>query len=291
MAYVEVKAKTVEMAIEAAMRELGVGDRDNLDIEIMQEPERGFLGFGGQDAIVKVKEKSGRARSRGRKGGRKDNGSGRSDRSNQSQSGDQGPNKPAGNSKPRDKANQAKQQPKQRQQKSNKGQQMKKDDDRDNLSAGDQAEIVESFLSGLVTAFGLEGGVETTVDDDIVIAEVKGEQTEALVGNRGAVMDAIHELSKTVLQRTARDSARLRLDVAGYAERRRQALTIYAGDLIEQIVRDGGELMLEPMSAADRKVIHDAVGQHDGVKSYSEGESPKRYVVIAATDSDGGEEE
>jgi spoIIIJ-associated protein len=80
------------------------------------------------------------------------------------------------------------------------------------------------------------------------------------------------------------------LDVAGYAERRRQALTIYAGDLIRQVLEEGGELMLEPMSAADRKVIHDAVAAHEGVRSYSEGESPRRYVVIAAVESSDEEE-
>jgi len=57
VAYVEVKAKTVEMAIEAAMRELGVTDRSRIEVEVIQEPDRGFLGFGGQDAIVKVSER------------------------------------------------------------------------------------------------------------------------------------------------------------------------------------------------------------------------------------------
>jgi spoIIIJ-associated protein len=95
------------------------------------------------------------------------------------------------------------------------------------------------------------------------------------------------------MQRYASDSARLRLDIAGYAERRREALTIYANQLIEQLTEDGGELMLEPMSSADRKVIHDAAAASERVISYSEGEPPRRYVVLASTadrDSDGEEE-
>src|SRR5690606_39403281 len=87
--------------------------------------------------------------------------------------------------------------------------------------------------------------------------------------------------SRTVLQRHGQDSARLRLDIAGYAERRRQALTIYAEQLIEQLLEEGGEIMLEPMSPADRKVIHDVAAAHDGVTSYSEGEPPRRYVVLS----------
>jgi hypothetical protein len=63
-------------------------------------------------------------------------------------------------------------------------------------------------------------------------------------------------------------------------------LSIYAAQLIEQVAGEGGEIMLEPMSAADRKVIHDAVALHSGVRSYSEGEPPRRYVVIASVETD-----
>jgi spoIIIJ-associated protein len=145
---------------------------------------------------------------------------------------------------------------------------------------------VAEFLEGLVESFGLEGQVHVQVQEDVIVAAVSGEQTEALVGTRGSVMEAIHEITKTVLHRQAGDTARVRLDVAGYAERRRQALSIYAAQLIEQVVSEGGEIMLEPMSAADRKVIHDVVAANKGVRSYSEGEAPRRYVVLAATDDD-----
>ena len=108
-----------------------------------------------------------------------------------------------------------------------------------------------------------------------------GDQTEALVGAQGVVMDAVHEVCRTVLQRRSRHAARLRIDIAGYAERRRQALRIYASRLAEQVTEEGGEIMLEPMNASDRKVIHDAISEIAGVRSYSEGEPPDRYVVIA----------
>lgn len=148
----------------------------------------------------------------------------------------------------------------------------------------EQAPMVEEFLNGLVASFGLDGQVTVSVEDEVIIATIDGEQTEALVGPRGSVMEAIHEITKTVLHRQVDDTARVRIDIAGYAERRRQALSIYAAQLIEQLVGEGGEIMLEPMSAADRKVIHDAVAERDGVRSYSEGEPPRRYVVIATTD-------
>jgi spoIIIJ-associated protein len=162
-------------------------------------------------------------------------------------------------------------------------------DDRPVLTIDDQARIAAEFLEGLVAAYGLEGTVTTNVEEDVIIADVNGEQTEALVGVRGTVRSAIHELTRTVMQRYAQDTARLRLDIAGYAERRRQALTIYAQQLIDQLLAEGGEIMLEPMSPADRKVIHDAAAANPGVRSYSEGEAPRRYVVLTRIDEEGTE--
>jgi spoIIIJ-associated protein len=76
----------------------------------------------------------------------------------------------------------------------------------------------------------------------------------------------------------------MRLDIAGYAARRREALKIYAGRLAESVKEDGREAMLEAMNAADRKVVHDAIAEIDGVRSFSEGEEPNRSVVVAPTD-------
>jgi spoIIIJ-associated protein len=73
----------------------------------------------------------------------------------------------------------------------------------------------------------------------------------------------------------------MRIDIAGYGERRREALKIYATKLSTQVIEDQNEVMLEPMNAADRKVLHDAIAEIDGVRSYSEGEEPRRAVVIA----------
>jgi spoIIIJ-associated protein len=307
VAYVEVKAKTIELAIEAAMRELKVTDRERLDVRVLQEPERGFLGFGGQDAIVRVEERRGgdkrtrrrRGAGKGRQEGRAEGGVSPKPAGGSPAAGDRraqgggGPDGPTGDGGTREGGSRsggrgrANSDRRDQRPKAPQG----KQDDRDPLSTETQEPLVKGFLSGLVDAFGLEGRVETRLDDDVIVANVVGDQTEALVGPRGSVMEAVHELTKTVLQRTAQDSARVRIDIAGYAERRRQALTIYAGDLIDQVVRDGGEIMLDPMSAADRKVIHDAVGARDGVRSYSEGEAPERYVVIAATDPAVDEEE
>lgn len=277
MAYVEVRAKTVELAVEAAMQELGADDRGRVEVEVLQEPERGFLGLGGQDAIVRVREsaapsrRGGRGRSRTRKEGEGSAAPRPSDRGGQRRPEDSPAQRKSGNDRSR---GQRQERPRQA-----------RTEERDPVDIDAQEPQVREFLTGLLGAFGLEGAVETRVEGDVIVVEVQGSQTEALVGPRGSVMESVHELTKTVLQRTARTSARVRLDVAGYAQRRRQALAIYAEELIEQVLGDGGEVVLEPMSAADRKVVHDAVASRTGVKSYSEGESPQRFVVISRDES------
>lgn len=145
----------------------------------------------------------------------------------------------------------------------------------------EQAKVAADFVRGLLGAFGLEGEVGTRIEDDVLYIDVQGEQTEALIGPKGSVMQSVLELTRTVVQRKTYGAPRMRIDVGGYAERRREALQIYASKLAAQVIEDQSEIMLEPMNAADRKVLHDAVAEIDGVRSYSEGEDPRRAVVIA----------
>ncbi|HKY48489.1 MAG TPA: RNA-binding cell elongation regulator Jag/EloR [Acidimicrobiia bacterium] len=324
--WVEVRGKTVDVAVAAAMQELAIADREGVDVEVIQEPEKGFLGMGGKDAIVRVKPRPqgrNRKRRRGRGEGEGDRrpgpGSSQGSRPPDRAQGDRGEGSRGGTRSGSGQGGRGRSQarpPQGQDQRSSRPPRPSGDDrsqrpssrpendrhrERANRerSAGpprerearvstanphEQAPMVEEFLNGLVASFGLDGQVNVSVEDEVIVATINGEQTEALVGPRGSVMEAIHEITKTVLHRQVDDTARVRIDIAGYAERRRQALSIYATQLIDQVLGEGGEIMLEPMSAADRKVIHDAVAEREGVRSYSEGEPPRRYVVIATTD-------
>ena len=146
----------------------------------------------------------------------------------------------------------------------------------------EQGQVAVEFLEGLLAAFGLEGDVTYRIDDDILLVDMSGDQTEALIGPRGVILSSVLELTRTVVQRKTFGSPRMRLDIAGYSERRRAALKIYTTKLADKLLAEGGEVMLEPMNPADRKVVHDAVAEIDGVRSFSEGEDPNRSVVLAA---------
>ena len=285
--WVEVKGVSKEVAVKAALEELGIEDESLVDVEVLQEPQRGFLGIGRQDTIVRVKPSPKQRRSRKRsRTSKKKRPSGQSsqrqrypDKKKTAGQTTAKAKRPAGRAPGKERGN--------RPSRSNRVaerevQTMVGDERTAQIVGEEQAAVVESFLAGMLTEFGLEGQVETRFDGRILHADVLGEQTEALIGHKASVMQAVHELTKTVVQRKTARNCRLRLDIAGYGEKRRSALAIYAGRLTEQVLDEGGEIMLEPMNAADRKVVHDAVSAVDGVRSYSEGAEPRRSVVISS---------
>jgi len=280
MEWVEVQGKTVDLAVEVALGELGLKSKEDAQIEIIQEPSTSFLGMGGKDAIVKVtKAPNRRRRSRNRgKGGK-----GGDNRS--SQQGTKSSNSNGGGNKSKPKQQQSKQNTSGSKKKpaQSKGdrEKVQRDDRPEAAPIEEQAKVAAGFLTGLLDAFGLEGEVSTRIDDGVLYMDITGEQTEALVGSKGSVMYSVLELTRTVVQRKTYGAPRMRIDIAGYAERRREALKIYTGKLAAQVIEDENEVMLEPMNAADRKVIHDAVAEIEKVRSYSEGEDPRRAVVIA----------
>ena len=159
---------------------------------------------------------------------------------------------------------------------------MNTDTDTDDVDIEVQAERAATFTRELVDAMGLAGRVTSRVDDDTVLIEVEGDGLGLLVGPRGSTLQAVEELVRAVVQRgLSGRSARLRVDVGGYRERRRQALAAFARQVAEQVRETGVERGLEPMGAPDRKVVHDTLADMDGVATSSEGEEPRRRVVIS----------
>ena len=297
MEWVEVQGKTVDLAVQVAIGELGLASKDDAQIEVIQEAKPGFLGMGGREAIVKVTRAPKQRRRRRRGRGNRDEGPKSSQtegqRKNQSQSSnnknrtDKQSKQRSGGQKPKqDQSNGKRRQEKQMSDTQSESQRKPRDDRPEQAPIEEQAEVAASFIRGLLDAFGLEGEVETRIEDRVLYLDVSGEQTEALIGPKGSVMYSVLELTRTVVQRKTYGAPRMRIDIGGYVERRRAALKIYAGQLADQVIEDQDEVMLEPMNAADRKVVHDAVAEIDQVRSYSEGEDPRRAVVIAYSGDD-----
>ena len=157
----------------------------------------------------------------------------------------------------------------------------------DDATVEDQAEIISEFLRGLVDAYGLTGEIEQEqIDEDTIELQVVGEDLGLLIGPKGQTLMAIQDLSRTVVQRQAAGThhGRVRLDVSGYRQRRREALERFATSIADEVKASGVQKALEPMNAADRKVVHDTVNEIDGVRTVSEGEDQRRRVVIIPED-------
>jgi spoIIIJ-associated protein len=146
----------------------------------------------------------------------------------------------------------------------------------------EQARIAEEFLGGLLDAFGAEAELACTIDEETVTLDVTGADVGMLLGPKGSTLQALEELARTsVHRRTEGRTARINVDVGGYRAKRREALERFALQLADKVRESGREQALEPMPAADRKVVHDAIAPLEGVTTTSEGEEPRRRVVVS----------
>jgi spoIIIJ-associated protein len=154
----------------------------------------------------------------------------------------------------------------------------------DELDLEGQRVAVEGFLTDLVTAFGRpDATVTVTVAEDQALeAAVDGSELGLLVGQKGVTLQAVQELVRSMVQRrfVGQSHARVRVDVAGYRARRKEALERFAIGVAESVKESGVAKALDPMGSADRKVVHDVVNDIDGVVTVSEGEDAARRVVI-----------
>ena len=149
----------------------------------------------------------------------------------------------------------------------------------------EQAGVARQFLDGLFSEMDLK--VDITVeqpDDDTVEINVEGHDLGLLIGPKGATLLALQDLTRTVVQRrTSAANGRLMVDVGGYRHKRKEALERFARQVAETVRTGGVPKALEPMTAADRKIVHDVINDIDGVSTTSEGEEPHRRVVILPT--------
>lgn len=152
----------------------------------------------------------------------------------------------------------------------------------ESLTLEQQGEAARAFVAGLVREFGLDADVAfAEVDEDTVQVAATGDDLGLLVGPRGATLSAVQDLTRTFVQRQSENRTdRILVDVGGYREKRVAALRRFTEGVAHEVKSTGEERALEPMSPADRKVVHDTVNEIEGVETRSDGAEPTRYVVI-----------
>jgi spoIIIJ-associated protein len=287
MEWVTITAATVEDAKTLALDQLGVAPED-ADIEVLEEPKPGLFGRLRGEATVRARVRPTMVRDTG---SRRERGGRNGERSGRSRSGDRrrqrnddsrrGPRRSERDTASRDDAR--------TDSRSDEGDN-ERDDERQSRRRADSPKVpattvrdaATTFLEGLMAAAGLTATVESTVDGDDIEIAVRGDDLQMFVGARGATLTQVQDLTRVVSQRRLGDhDTRLRVDVGGYRERRREALGRFAMKVANDVMESGTPRILEPMNSADRKIVHDTLADVAGVVTHSEGDDPFRRVKVS----------
>ncbi len=147
-----------------------------------------------------------------------------------------------------------------------------------------ESEIAADYVEGLLDILDYDGDIDEVVQNGRPVVEVLGGRLQPLVGQRGATLEALQELTRLAIFRRTGTPSRLLLDVGGYRAARRKELGAIAKNAAEKVKEYGEPVRLEPMSAFERKCVHDVINALSGVESESEGVEPQRRIVVRAVD-------
>jgi spoIIIJ-associated protein len=143
------------------------------------------------------------------------------------------------------------------------------------------AERVRALMTRICAALGLRATVDIEESDEEIRATVNGEDLGLLIGRHGATIDAVQHLALRAAMRAGEDSRRVVVDAAGYRERREAVLRRAADRAVADALRYGRAVELEPMSAAERKIVHQYLAERSEVETHSEGTEPDRRLVVS----------
>ena len=143
-----------------------------------------------------------------------------------------------------------------------------------------EGDIAADYLEALLDIADLDGDIDIDVEGSRAAVSIVGADLSKLVGEGGATLEALQELTRLAVTRETGGRSRLMLDIGGFRARRREELADLARRTAEGVLTSGEPERLSPMTPFERKVVHDAVAEVEGVVSESEGEEPARRVVV-----------
>ncbi|MED3763627.1 RNA-binding cell elongation regulator Jag/EloR [Ureibacillus terrenus] len=239
---------TKEEAIALALQKLGV-TQDQVEIEVLQEVRKGFLGFGARPAEVRVTvieqqvdeiETSGEP-------------SVIEEKSDEIPVKDEAVNEDA----------------------------EEKTLSEDVEGEPDPVLIAEQYLKDVANAMGIHDlKVEAEKEGKTIHFKLESERAALLIGKHGSNLNALQQLTQLVVSKNIKSYVTVRLDVENYRERRQEALEKLAQKMADKAIRTGKKVALEPMPSYERKIIHNALANRLDVETYSEGEEPNRHLII-----------
>ena len=151
----------------------------------------------------------------------------------------------------------------------------------DAAALSEAGERVRELLERIADEYGIQATIAVEEDADGIAGEFHGDDLGILIGHHGQTIDAIQHLAYRIAFHGGGARKQVVVDAAGYRERRAVALRASGDQAAEAARREGRPVALEPMSAQERKVVHEHLkGRHD-VETYSEGQEPSRRLVVA----------
>jgi spoIIIJ-associated protein len=143
-----------------------------------------------------------------------------------------------------------------------------------------EGDIAADYLERLLDIVDYDGDIDLDVENGRAMVAIVGSDLQPLIGQAGATLDALQELTRLAVQQQTGVRSRLMLDVSGHRKARREELTELAQQTAAKVLSSGEAIRLTPMNPFERKVVHDVISATDGVASESEGEEPNRCVVV-----------
>ncbi|MDN5914759.1 MAG: protein jag [Pseudonocardia sp.] len=144
-----------------------------------------------------------------------------------------------------------------------------------------EGDVAGDYLEKLLDVLDFDGDIDLDVEGGRAIVSIDGgEDLNKLVGDKGSVLESLQELTRLAVQQASGNRSRLMLDIAGWRQGRRDELTELGKQTADDVKASGEPVRLRPMTPFERKVVHDAVATVKGVGSESEGEEPRRQVVV-----------
>lgn len=145
----------------------------------------------------------------------------------------------------------------------------------------DPIDDAKRFLESVFDTMEIEVAIALSHEEDQVVFNLVGSNLGVIIGKRGQTLDSLQYLANTVANRSSRDHPRIVLDAENYRERREDALKKLAERLADRAIQTKKDVILEPMTPLERKIIHSYLQDNEWVSTYSKGEEPNRKIVIS----------
>ncbi|MGN7477745.1 RNA-binding cell elongation regulator Jag/EloR [Solibacillus silvestris] len=242
---------TVEEAISLALQKLG-HTREQVDVEVLQEGKKGFLGFGARDAEVRVTVKE----------------------IVQQQVNKEISSQPTPVVEEKSVVEET------------FGDESAIVNEDQPIHHEQQAQVdpieeAKKYLTNIALGMGITDlAIEHESDGKYVSFKLSSEKAALLIGKRGLTLNALQHLTQLILNKTAKTFMVLQMDVEDYRERRQVALEQLASRMADKAIRTRKPVAFEPMASYERKIIHNALANRLDIETYSEGIEPNRYLVI-----------